>query len=206
MSEETRDRIVRAALETLRERGFAGTSARAIAQRGGVNQALLFYHFGSVNALLLAALDVTSEERLRRYREAFAGVRGLAATARTAAELYAEDRASGHITVLCELIAGSATAKELGPQIGARMQPWVRFTQDTLARAMARSPLRRLLPPDQLAYPIVATYLGVELLAHLDGDHARADALFATVERVAVGLGRTARRSASGTSPAGAAT
>ena len=45
-------RIVEAAIETLKTEGFAGASARAIARTGGFNQALVFYHFGSVNELL----------------------------------------------------------------------------------------------------------------------------------------------------------
>ncbi|HVQ88640.1 MAG TPA: hypothetical protein VMT88_10720, partial [Actinomycetes bacterium] len=56
--------------------------------------------------------------------------------------------------------------------------------------ALAKSPLRRLVPAKELAYPIVATYLGIELLAHLDGDHSRADALFATATRTTNRLGR----------------
>ena len=36
---ETRDRIVTAALETVRAEGFANTTARAIAAHGGFNQA-----------------------------------------------------------------------------------------------------------------------------------------------------------------------
>ena len=68
--EKTRKRIVDAALKTLKQEGFAGATSRAIARAGGFNQALIFYHFGSLDGLLLAALDQTSEERLRRYRAA----------------------------------------------------------------------------------------------------------------------------------------
>ena len=46
----TKARIVAAAIETLKTDGFAGASARAIAKAGGFNQALVFYHFGSVNS------------------------------------------------------------------------------------------------------------------------------------------------------------
>ncbi|TMD18757.1 MAG: helix-turn-helix transcriptional regulator, partial [Chloroflexi bacterium] len=52
----TRERLVRAALTTLTQQGFSGTTARAIARTGKLNQALIFYHFGSVDRLLLAAL------------------------------------------------------------------------------------------------------------------------------------------------------
>src|SRR3989337_397002 len=66
----TKVRIVAAAIETLKRQGFTGSSARAIARTGGFNQALIFYHFGGVNELLLAALDKTSDRRMARYREA----------------------------------------------------------------------------------------------------------------------------------------
>src|SRR6202161_2979627 len=66
----TRRRLIEAALETLKTEGYAGASARAIAQRAGSTQGLIFYHFGSVTNLLLAALDAVSAERLLRYGEA----------------------------------------------------------------------------------------------------------------------------------------
>ena len=47
----TKQRIMDAALETLRTNGIVGTSARAIAATGGFNQALIFYQYGSVNPL-----------------------------------------------------------------------------------------------------------------------------------------------------------
>ena len=52
-----RGRIVDAAIQTLISCGYANTSARAIATTGGFSPALVFYHFGSVDALLLAVLD-----------------------------------------------------------------------------------------------------------------------------------------------------
>ena len=84
----TRDQILEATLETLKEEGFAGATSRAIARRGGFNQALVFYYFGSLDGLLLAALDLTSERRLERYREAFAQAKGLEEMLRVSAEIY----------------------------------------------------------------------------------------------------------------------
>src|SRR5207245_5150768 len=52
----TRDRLVEAALTTLRTRGFPGTTARAIARAGKPNHALIFYHFASPHPLLPPAL------------------------------------------------------------------------------------------------------------------------------------------------------
>jgi len=67
-SAQTRAALVEGAIEALRTAGFAGASAREIARRAGCNQTLVFYHFGSVTDLLLAALDAISERRMAAYR------------------------------------------------------------------------------------------------------------------------------------------
>src|ERR1700736_5345951 len=76
-SADTRQALIDAAIETLKSRGFAGTSARAIGKQAGCNQALVFYHFGSVVELLLAALDEVSARRLDRYTAAAARINSL---------------------------------------------------------------------------------------------------------------------------------
>ena len=68
-STDNRAALIDGAIEALREVGFAGASAREIARRSGCNQALVFYHFGSVNELLLAALDDISTRRLEAYQQ-----------------------------------------------------------------------------------------------------------------------------------------
>src|SRR5215831_20795680 len=65
---ETRAALISGAITALREVGFAGASARQIAQRAGCNQALIFYHFGSLVDLLLAALEDISAQRMAAYR------------------------------------------------------------------------------------------------------------------------------------------
>src|ERR1700735_387826 len=66
-SVDTRRALVDAAVTTLKTEGFIGASARTIAARAGCNQGLVFYHFGSVASLLLAALDSVSAARRERY-------------------------------------------------------------------------------------------------------------------------------------------
>jgi AcrR family transcriptional regulator len=54
---DTRNRIIDAALEQLYERGYAGTTTRAIAQEAAVNEVTLFRHFGSKRNLFMAVID-----------------------------------------------------------------------------------------------------------------------------------------------------
>jgi AcrR family transcriptional regulator len=182
--EGTRSRIVEAAVQTIKERGFAATSARAIAATGGFNQALVFYHFGSVNDLLVAALDHTSELRMARYRAAIDSVDSMPELLAVASEAYQEDLAGGHIKVLAEMIAGASAIPELGPAIAARMQPWITFTEEAVVRVMARSSVGPLVPSRDLAFAIVSLYLGAAMLTHLTEDPAPAESLFSTGAKV----------------------
>lgn len=174
----TKQRIVDAAFHTLKEEGFAGTSARAIARRGGFNQALIFYHFGTLNDLLLTTLDKTSSDRMLRYRDSMGRALSVDEKIQTATRLYREDLASGHITVISELIAASLARPDLGPEVVARMEPWIEFAEGVITEVLAGSMFEGAVNPRTLAFAVVALYLGVDLLSHLDQDNSRAEGLF----------------------------
>jgi AcrR family transcriptional regulator len=174
----TRRQITAAALEALKTVGFAGATSRTIARIGGFNQALIFYHFGSVEGLLLAALDETSEERLAAYRELAEGAESPAELLAAAAEMYQADLRSGHMTVISQLVAGSLTREDLAPQVLARMEPWIDFAEGAIAHAIEGTPLEGLVPARDLAHAAITFYLGVNLLSHLDPEHRLTDRLF----------------------------
>jgi AcrR family transcriptional regulator len=178
-SAETRRRLIEAAIETLKEVGYVGASARAIAERAGANQGLIFYHFGSVTNLLLAALDSISTERLEHYSAAVAEVSSPTELVDVAAAVFRQDLDAGYVTVLVEMIAGASSTPGLGPAVAAAIAPWTDFAQQAIGRLMGDSPLAAALPAKEVSFAIVALYLGLEMLSHLDGDEAPALALFA---------------------------
>src|SRR5579871_2650450 len=151
---KTEETIVAAALRTLREDGFAGATSRAIARRGDFNQALIFYHFGSLENLLLAALKQTSEERLARYREAVLSVESLGGLVPVMADLWEEDKAAGHVQIVAQVIAGSANRPEFRAEIVELMAPWNELAEESvsppcrpaLTRRRHRLRDRRLVP------------------------------------------------------------
>lgn len=173
-----RSEIVDAALETLREKGYKGASARAIARAGGFNSALIFYYFGSLHDLLLAALDHSSELRMRRYREAAENAVTIEDLAEVASQIYREDVEGGHITVFSELVGASLSHPELAPEIVARAEPWLDFVEETITRFIKGSPFEQIIPTRDLAFALVAFYMGVNLLTHLDDENGRIDPLF----------------------------
>jgi AcrR family transcriptional regulator len=185
----TRAALVEAAIATLRSEGYGGASARAIARTAGCNQALVFYHFGSVANLLLAALDATSERRMQRYGEAVAAAGDLGSLVDVAARIYREDLDAGHMSVLAEMIAGCSSTPGLGAEVSARLEPWIELADDAARRALGAGPLSELLPTRDMAIAVVALYLGIEFLAHLDGDRSSAESLFSTAKRLSILLG-----------------
>jgi AcrR family transcriptional regulator len=178
---ETRERVVRAALRTLAEDGFAATSARAIARRGGFAPGVIYYHFDDLEHLLLAALEWTSELRLARYRDELAGVTSAAELLARLRALYAEDVADGHVAAVQELVAGAASSPRLGPAIVERLRPWLELTEEMARRFLAGTPLEHVVPAPEVGLAVVALYLGLETLTHLDRDRNRvvAESLFA---------------------------
>jgi len=174
----TRAALVAAAVDVLRTEGFAAATARHLAGRAGCNQGLVFYHFGTVNNLLLAAMDEVSAERRARYDAATAAVRSPGELVELAVRIFSEDIASGDAALLVEMIAGSVSTPELGAAVRARVEPWSEFATDALRSAFSSSPLLGLVGAEELADAVVALYLGLELLSHLDGDTTKAIAVF----------------------------
>jgi AcrR family transcriptional regulator len=181
----TRARMVDAALQTLIDDGYSGTSARTIAARAQLNPALVFYHYGGVDELLLAALDKSSAERLDRYREAISRARTPDELVRDAAELFREDIEGGHVTAVTEMIGASLSKPQLRTELVKRMRPWLELTQAVLERILSNSPLAPFATvAGPAAFAVVSGYLGLNMLSRLMPDPSQTEALFQLLEQL----------------------
>ena len=81
-SEETRRKILTAALVLFRTQGFEKSTMRDVAQRAGVATGAAYYYFDSKDALVLAFYEQAAEEIGPLARKAAEGVKGLAAKLR----------------------------------------------------------------------------------------------------------------------------
>ena len=180
----TRARIIEAALQALREGGITGISARGIARRGDFNQALIFYHFGSVEGLLIEVARSESARRSALYAEALTGVRTLPELVAVARRLHDEEFASGSVAALTQMLAGAGGSEEMARGIWEAMEPWTTKVHETIERLLAGTPLAGLLPADDLTRAVAGLFLGIELLTGLDPDGDTAS-LFTTMESVA---------------------
>ena len=70
---DTRERLVESARELLWERGYVGTSPKAIQERAGAGQGSMYHHFHGKPDLALAAIRRSAEDMRGRAEAAFSG-------------------------------------------------------------------------------------------------------------------------------------
>ncbi|MBX7265945.1 TetR/AcrR family transcriptional regulator [Micromonospora sp. Llam7] len=194
----TRDKLIEGALAAIREHGIAGVSARTIAAAAGVNQALVFYHFGSVDDLLTAACRSATAARVGVYRARFAEVTSLRELLDLGRALHERERAEGNVAVLAQLLAGAQSDPRLAEPTAAALGLWTVEIEAVLHRLLDGSPVAAVADPGGLARAISAAFVGLELFDGVDPAGARS--AFDALERLAVlvevvdDLGPLARR------------
>ena len=195
---DTKAKLVDGAVRVLAAEGLQGASARAIASAAGVNQALVFYHFGSVDHLLAEACRWATESRLAPYRERFATASSVSDLLAVGRELHAAERAAGNVTVLAQLLAGARTDPRLAPAVADGLGLWITEIETVLTRLTASMPFADLFDVPGLARAVASAFIGLELYEGVDPDGAAAafDALeqLAVLTEVLDGLGPVARR------------
>ncbi|MDA2807069.1 TetR/AcrR family transcriptional regulator [Nocardiopsis suaedae] len=185
-SDDTRTKLLDGALDTVVRNGIAKTSARSIAAAAGVNQGLIFYHFGSVDELLAAACRYGAEQSVLRYRDRFAAVRSFDDLARLGRELHEAERGSGHPATLGQLLTAAPSREWLAEATTAGLRLWTRELEAVLARLLPRTPLEGLVDARGLATALAAGFVGLEL--YEGADREGAERAFTSLEE----LGRLA--------------
>ncbi|WP_052850111.1 TetR/AcrR family transcriptional regulator [Streptomyces avicenniae] len=195
---DTRQRLIDGAIETIRRHGITGTSARTIAATAQVNQALVFYHFGSVHELLKAACLAATRARVERFTDGLDGVASLGELLALGRRLHTEERELGNVTVLAQMLAGAQADPQLAEATSAALDLWIEPVERTITRLMADSPLSGYVEVAGLARAVSAGFIGLELFDGVDpsGADDALNALGRLAELVEVidGLGPVARR------------
>lgn len=182
---ETRDRIIDAALETVRTEGLVGTSVRVIARNGGFNQALVFYHFGSVEELLLAALERANNRRMAKFKAELEGANSLRDLVSVATSLHAGTEVDTDQPALNAIVAGWSSNSEAGHRVMEILRPWDDLVAAALRRSLENTPFANVAPVEDMARAISALFLGIELLDRLDADASRTKSLFTSLDAAA---------------------
>ncbi|MCX3062241.1 TetR/AcrR family transcriptional regulator [Streptomyces beihaiensis] len=185
----TQERLIETTRELLWERGYVGTSPKAILQRAGVGQGSMYHHFTGKPDLALAAIRRTGEElrasvdRLLDSRESAYG--------RVEAYLLRERDVLrgcpvGRLTMDPEVLASD--------ELRAPVDETIAYVRDRLATVVEegvdRGEFAAHLVPDDVAAAIVATVQGGYVLARASG---ATDAFDAGVRGLLALLRRTDR-------------
>lgn len=186
MAEDTKERILAATLETLRRDGLAGASARAIAETGGLNSALIFYHFGTLEGALVAAMRADTAERVDRARERMAQVATLPDLAAVARELHEENVRDGSVAGLVQMLAATVAHPGMREPLGDAFEPWIALIEQTLDRVAGPDGLAGLAGNRDMAVALTALFLGLELLTHLGDRFGQAERLLEGLDQAAV--------------------
>jgi len=156
---DTRQRLIDGTIETIRQHGIAGTTARSIAAAAGVTQALVFYHFGSVHDLIRAAGLAVAQDRLPLFEERLARVRSVG----DLLALHTDEQARGNLRVLAQMMAGARGNPQLAEATATALRLWVTPLRATLERLLADR-----LDAGGLAEALCAALLGLELVDAVD--------------------------------------
>ncbi|MGD0025856.1 MAG: CerR family C-terminal domain-containing protein [Xanthobacteraceae bacterium] len=149
-SEVTRERIMKAAERLFAERGYEGTSIRAIVAKARVNQAAINYHFAGKDGLyrevLRAAFRALTEQQLGHAAQASAMSREEALgefIRRQLRPLVARDEASRHIRIFnWETVRPTAVFRKL---LSEEAAPFMGLTVDLVRRFLPEADHRTLV-------------------------------------------------------------
>ncbi|MFJ9173432.1 TetR/AcrR family transcriptional regulator [Streptomyces sp. NPDC102360] len=171
----TQDRLIETTRELLWERGYVGTSPKAILQRAGVGQGSMYHHFTGKQDLALAAIRRTGDEMRTAVDRLLDG--GGSAPERIAAYLLRERDVLrgcpvGRLTMDPDVI----TSDELRAPVDETIAYVESRIADVVQEGVDSGELAAHLVPREIAAAVVATVQGGYVLARASGDTAAFDA------------------------------
>ncbi|MFC0849792.1 TetR/AcrR family transcriptional regulator [Streptomyces noboritoensis] len=171
----TPERLIEATRELLWDRGYVGTSPKAIQQRSGAGQGSMYHHFTGKPDLALAAIRRTADE-LRASAEASFGGGGTAYERIRGYLLRQRDVLRGcpvgRLTMDPDVIASDALRAPVTETIDWLRGELARIVQEGLDAGEFSAPL----VPEEIAATVVATVQGGYVLARASGSPTAFDA------------------------------
>lgn len=171
----TSERLIEATRELLWERGYVGTSPKAIQQQAGAGQGSMYHHFAGKPDLALAAIRRTTEEMRAAAEATFAD--GRTAYERISAYLLRERDVLrgcpvGRLTMDPEIIASA----ELRAPVDETLD-WLRGRLAGIVQeGLDQGEFAPSVVPDEIAAAVVATVQGGYVLARASGSPDAFDA------------------------------
>jgi AcrR family transcriptional regulator len=175
--EVTRSRLLVAASSLIVERGWGSVTTRAVAERAGVNQALVHYHFGTMEALLTEAAVARMMPEVRALIDELLDDRPIPESLhRVMALMDRFDLGSELGVLMAEAMLQATRDERVAEAMGGVIGSWAELLEPRIAVAQERGVVRDDVHPASLARIIAAMLDGflIQRMADpgLDADRA----------------------------------
>lgn len=167
-AELARQRLTHAAFEVVRDQGWTNASARNIAAQAGVSQALVFYHFGTVDDLIATASDLAVADAIAAQRPMLADASTLTELIQAGRALSDRDRSDGNTSFMAQIMAAGQHNATIAAAAARALQLWENEISAALHRITGTGVTAELLDVEDLVPLITATFVGMELYGGID--------------------------------------
>lgn len=169
----TRQAILHATRQRLTEVGYASLNVRDIARAAGINHALIGYHFGGKQQLVLAVLDEANRQLLERQEHMYQATAAPSRQWQQACDFYEQDLKSGFVRLLMELMGASFNDLELRAGFVPRLLGWTRLIEDVASEFVDRAGLDLQVSPAAISAWISWFWIGMEasMMLGIDEKH-----------------------------------
>ena len=167
--------LLDAAERLLVSEGRDGLTTRRVARAAGVNQGLVYHHFGSLEELMLAVLERFTQRLIERQRAMYARAIPFREKWLEAMGYMEADLAAGYPKVWLELQALGWNRPELRSRVAGVNEAWRNVLRDAFAEARDEYGLTEQQLPLEAVVTLVMTFtqgLDVERLSGITTGHA----------------------------------
>jgi AcrR family transcriptional regulator len=182
---ETRSRLLEAAASEFAEKGYAGASLDAIAERAGRTKGAVYSNFESKSELFLALLD-------RHLASGYADIEARLGSVHNAEELIAQMRDPAILTfkrdrqtflLLWEFRLYALRHPDVGARLAERLSAGRAAIAHLIDLSMQQVGVTSSMASERVAGVLLCLLLGVEAVYHLDPD-GQADSAFGDAVRI----------------------
>jgi AcrR family transcriptional regulator len=183
----SRERAVEAFLDAaerlLVDVGHAGITTRALASESGLNQGLIHYYFGSLDEVLVQALERFTGRLIQRQRAMYEADVPFIEKWRKAMEYLEEDLAAGYPKIWLELQALGWNRPEIRERVAGVNAEWRQVLTEAFGKAADEHGLDpREFPSEALVSLVMTFNQGIEL-ERLSGISDGHESLLAWIDR-----------------------
>jgi AcrR family transcriptional regulator len=179
-ADESRERVLRAALEVIGERGFDATRIADVAERAGVSPALVVYYFKTKDTVLTEAIRLGEQSwyeavdrRLRDHERADDRLVDLVAMT-----FFSDDVSGEPWSLWLDLWAQSAHHREVGDVRHEFDAQWRKTIRDLVVDGQQRGEFRKA-DPDDFAVALSALLDGFAIQIALEDSEVSAERAYA---------------------------